>query len=124
MELLAPYSGNTCTLECAPGDTKAAIVRVKAQGYSLSYLTYDHIIQSEEKLISLALQSDPKARDEGTEQINVYTHKHNDGIFIIYKNDSEDKTLEEELGLPQLQNLEIADQEDQTAVNINIGPGE
>ena len=43
---------------------------------------------------------------------------------MVYKNDSDDQTLEEELGFPNLVNLRIADQEDQSTVHIKIGPGE
>ena len=44
MDLLPPYSGSTLNLKCGPGETKAAIIRVEARGYSLSYVTYDQII--------------------------------------------------------------------------------
>jgi len=43
--------------------------------------------------------------------------------MFIYKNDTSDKILVEELGL-NLDGLVIADQEDQTKVDIRIGPGE
>jgi hypothetical protein len=43
--------------------------------------------------------------------------------LYLYTNETSDKLLEEEMGF-KLEGLEIEGQEDQSKVNIRLGPGE
>lgn len=66
------------------------------------------------------------AEGEKTERAtDIYVMKlqHSGGIIYVYKNETSGSTLNEELGL-ELTGLVIEDQDDQTMVNIDIGPGD
>ena len=72
-------------------------------------------------LIAKCLEKGEKT--ERATDIYVMKLQHSGGIIYVYKNDTSGSTLNEELGL-KLTGLCIEDQDDQTMVNIDIGPGE
>ena len=72
-------------------------------------------------LIAKCLEEGEKT--ERATDIYVMKLQHSGGIIYVYKNDTSGSTLNEELGL-ELTGLCIEDQDYQTMVNIDIGPGE
>ena len=72
-------------------------------------------------LIAKCLEEGEKT--ERATDIYVMKLQHSGGIIYVYKNETSGSTLNEERGL-ELTGLCIEDQDDQTMVNIDIGPGE
>ena len=55
--------------------------------------------------------------------IYQYYLQHSGGILYLYTNETSDKMLKEEMGF-KLEGLEIEGQDDQSKVEIELGPGE
>ena len=72
-------------------------------------------------LVAKCLQEGEKT--ERATGIYVVKLQHSGGIIYVYKNETEGSQLNEELGF-ELTGLVIEDQDDQTKVDIEIGPGE
>ena len=62
-------------------------------------------------------------KTERATDIYVVQLQHSGGIIMVYKNETDGSKLTEELGL-DITGLCIEDQDDQTKVDIEIGPGE
>ena len=121
LTLLEPESGNGYEVKVPAGETKVILIKQECRGYGYSMSFSSSIEMDDSVLIQKCIDEGEKAeRGEG-----IYAQKlqHGGGLIFVYKNETADKKLNEELGL-DLTGLRIDGQDDQTMVKIEIGPGE
>ena len=123
LTLMAPESGNGYEVSVPAGETKVVLIKQDCRGYGYSMSFSSSIEMDDSVLIQKCIDEGEKAeRGEG-----IYAQKlqHSGGLIFVYKNETQDKKLSEELGL-DLTGLRIDGQaeDDQSMVKITIGPGE
>ena len=121
VELLAPASGNTFHLRVEPGELKMVVMRMACNGFKLSKSYSNKFLKNDKALYDDCLaQGEVEFRGEGIAQ---YILQHAGGVFIVYKNDTADKLLKEEVSF-ELEGLKIEGRADgETTVELEVGPG-
>ena len=131
LALLKPFQGaQGYEVEVGPGKSQTVIIDYTSNsGYKMSSSSSVSVEFNENQLIE-------KARNEGTRKVRAdsatkeeveiyqYTLKHSSGICYFYENLTEDKTLSEDLKF----NIEglyiVGNDEGNTEVKVELGPGE
>ena len=120
LTLLAPHQGSSYTMEVRPGEKRLVMIRGDLAGYSLRMTYTSQLFWGEKSLLQQCLASgQQKVRGEGIIQ---YSMQHTGGIFFVYKNDSQDKTLKEEITF-DIDALEVEGHEGNKVV-LDLGPGQ
>lgn len=121
LTLLTPESGNGYQVSVKAGDSRIILIKQDCQGFSYSSSYSSQVLMSDDSLISKCLEEG--TQNDRADGIYQKYLSHSGGIIYVYKNETDDKTLKEELGL-NLEGLRVDGQEDQTKVDILIGPGQ
>lgn len=120
LTLLAPESGQGYQINVKAGESRIMLIKQECNGFSYSSSFSEQVLMSDESLIEKCLaEGTQNDRAEGIYQKYL---SHSGGIMYVYMNETGDKTLQEELGL-NLEGLRVDGQDEQTKVNILIGPG-
>lgn len=116
-----PESGAGYEAVVEAGQTKIILIKLECNGYSMASSFSSMVIKGDNSLIQQCIEEGEKnERAPGIFQCYL---QHSAGIIYVYKNETTDQTLNEEAGF-NLEGLTIDGQEDQTKVDITLGPGE
>lgn len=121
IRMVAPYEGQHFEVEVAYGESKCVMMRSDlVAGYSIRQNYTSQVFWDEDNLIKqVQNQGEKKVRYEN---ITQYSMQHNGGIFFYYKNNTQDKTLKEEISF-DITGLSI-EGEDGTDVKFELGPNQ
>lgn len=121
MELLSPESGDGYQVSVKAGETRTILIKQDCKGYSYASSFSSQVLMSYDNLIEKCLEEG--TQNDRADGIYQKYLSHSGGIIYVYKNETGDKTLKEELGL-NLEGLRVDGQEDQSKVDILIVPGQ
>ena len=103
------------------------LLRCSPEGYSVSMSLLTSVIHGGKALKELARNNGKRAErldtDSGeSRSIYVYTYQHSGGICILYVNESDKYTLDEEVEF-SLVGLEIENKPKENTLAFKLGPG-
>jgi len=104
LTLLAPEKGSTYEVTVEAGQTRVILIKQSCGGFSMASSYSSMVLKSEGALIEECL-ADGQQNDRAEGIYQKYM-QHSGGIIYVYKNETEDKTLSEELGF-NLEGLKI-----------------
>jgi hypothetical protein len=118
LSLVAPEEGDSYKMEVPPGEQKIVMVKGALEGYSLRMTYTSQLYWGEESLIEQCVTTgQQKVRGD---DITQYSMQHTGGIIFVYKNDSTDKILKEEI-IFDVDGLKVEGQDDLKVI-IELGP--
>ena len=105
---MEPESGNGYDVLVAAGETKIILIKQSCRGYGYSMSFSSSVQMGSGALVQKCIDEGEKA--ERGPGIYAMKLQHSGGLIFVYKNDTDDKTLHEELGL-NLTGLKIEGQD-------------
>jgi hypothetical protein len=80
------------------------------------------VLHGDKKLKEMCCEAGERTQ-RGESEIWCYQLQHEGGLYFLYKNETKDQILKEEVEY-ELGGLEIEDQDDQSKVVVTLEPGE
>ena len=124
--LLPPYSGGRFHIEVKPGENKIVIIKrlelIESNNNIVFYRS--NLLYGNKTLLKLTKKKGTKKKREDKEtgkevDINVYIFKHDFGICYLYRNKTNNMTLNEKVNIENNSNIEFYD-ENKNKDNNNI----
>lgn len=93
VELIAPEVGNSYKVRVDAGSKKQVILKFGCNGFSVSK-SYSYILVKRDEILYKDCMTKGQ-KQERSPGINHFLLQHQGGIYMVYKNDSKDKILNE-----------------------------
>jgi hypothetical protein len=97
LTLMEPESGNGYEIVVEAGTSKIVLIKQSCRGYGYSMSFSSSVQMGDGALVAKCLEEGEKA--DRAPDIYAMKLQHSGGLIFVYKNDTEDKVLHEELGL-------------------------